>query len=397
MKKISWFAVLVLLLIATVVVVAAMVICPKCGYEQPADATTCSHCGAVLPKQPAQPTLPTTAPVKTSWITAADEDWRKANEAATQNKAWLAWFYARNAYALNMMSETTNSARAVKLTGLMESFERFLRATTQPCPLCQGTGHGEEHFKTSDGRDQVIRSHTKLCPRCNGAGALPAVIRADLLNHNRAQIKRDYDALQKDHGWVSIEEVWVRPEQAEGLAPKDRVQLLHALGSPCLDCAGMGILACTKCDGAGWIKCSNMECIAGMMPCTDCGGTGKPNKKAAMAVASQSSSSRSRSGSVSLGSFCQTCNGTGRVTCRTCKGQAAMTCTMCNGKSILVCKYCNGTGQNPLCTTCKGEGLLTCQHCRGAGNVKNVSCPDCKGLGQIICGNCKGVGRVPRH
>ncbi|TAN38332.1 MAG: hypothetical protein EPN23_02740 [Verrucomicrobia bacterium] len=372
---------------------AAILTCPKCSYEYPEDATTCAHCGTALPKPPPNPALTATASINTTWTTAADDDWRKANEANTQNKAWLAWLYARNAYALNMMTEGTNSARAIKLTDLMENLEKRLRVTTTTCPLCQGSGHSDIHIKMSDGREQVLHSSSKLCARCEGAGALSAIVRADVLNHMCAQTKRDYDALQKDRGGVTLEGLWLRPELADSLAPKDRAQLLRALGSPCLDCAGMGILACTKCDGAGWIKCSNVECISGTMPCADCGGTGKPNKKAATASASKTSTTKY----VSLGSFCQTCNGTGRTTCRTCKGQASLPCTTCNGKSSLVCKYCNGTGQNPLCTTCKGDGLITCPHCRGSGKYQTITCPDCKGVGQIVCTNCKGVGRRPKH
>jgi len=394
MKKKMWVSLLIMLLGITVAVLATVLICPKCGYEQPEGTTLCNHCGAALPQLASNPALNPAIPISnTLWTKVADEDWRKANEANAQSKVWLAWFYTRNAYALNMMSENTNSARAIKLTSLMVNLEKYLRVTTTPCPLCQGSGHSDIHIKMSDGHDQVLHSNSTLCKRCGGAGTLPATVRADVLTHARVEIKRNYDALQKDRGWVNLEDLWLRPELAEGLASKDRAQLLRALGSPCLDCAGMGILACTKCDGAGWIKCSNMECVSGLMPCTDCNGTGKPNKKAAMTVASQSSKSRY----VSLGSFCQTCDGTGRVTCRVCKGQASLPCTTCNGKSVLVCKYCNGTGQNPLCPTCKGDGLISCPHCRGAGKYQGITCPDCKGAGQIMCHNCKGVGRMPKH
>lgn len=393
MKKNVWFALLAVVLCAALTVLGAMIICPKCGYEQPENAAICSHCGAALPKPPPKITTEKPITVKPTWLIAANDDRHKATDASAHQQWWLAWFYARNAYALNTMTESTNSARAVQLTGMMENFEKQVRSSTTTCPLCRGTGHTDVHIKTSSGRDQVMHSDSKLCERCNGAGTLPVVVRADLLNHSRAQIKRDYDALQKDRGWEAVEGAWLPPDLARDLSLKERVQLLRALGSPCLDCAGMGILACTKCDGAGWIKCSNLDCVSGTMPCPDCNGTGKPNLKAARAAATTTTSTRY----ASMGAFCQTCSGTGRIVCRICKGQASLVCQSCNGHAVLVCKTCNGNGQNPICSTCKGDGVIVCRRCQGTGKIREAVCPDCKGEGETLCSNCKGVGRVAKH
>lgn len=392
MKKITWFSLLTVVLCAALTALSALVVCPKCGYEQPAGAMKCSHCGAALPKTETV-IKKTTAPIKPTWTIAADEDWKKATEAASQNKLWLAWFYARNAYALNVIAENAHSDRATTLISLTENLEKQLRAATTPCPSCLGTGHTNVHIKASSGREQIIHSETTICSRCNGTKTLPVVVRADVLNHARAQIKREYDALQKDRGWNAIENVWLPPDLARDLTLRERVQLLHALGSPCLDCAGMGNSACTKCDGAGWVKCSNMECVAGTMPCPDCNGTGKPNLKAARAATTTTTSSRY----VSAGMYCQTCSGTGRVTCRICKGQASLVCPTCNGRAVLVCKTCNGNGQNPICTVCKGDGTMPCNQCRGTGKIRDAACSACNGEGKLLCTTCKGVGRAPRR
>jgi hypothetical protein len=389
---------------AAIVAQAAIFTCPKCSYEQPENATQCSHSGAALPKLPPVPVAPQPVALgPTVWTTMADDNWRKASEVTEQSKLWLGWFYARNAYALNRMVEETNSTRNVRLVGLVKTLEKHLRPATQPCPLCVGNGKMPRYVKMSDGRQQMI-PNAQTCPRCNGARTLPAINRADVLAHNRDQVKRDYDALQQDRGWMSVEDVWLPPNLATNLALKERAQLLHILGSPCLNCAGMGIHACIKCDGAGWIKCSKTECISGTTPCTDCDGTGKavPGKPSAK-----------------HGGYCRTCSSLGRITCKTCKGNASLICPTCAGRDEQVCKICGGSGQNALCSTCKGEGLRMCTTCKGngyrkcttcsgSGKQKNITCANCKGVGQIectdckkvgqlLCTNCKGVGRVAKR
>jgi hypothetical protein len=382
MKRILHGCLLAGLLSTFIVVQAAIFICPRCSYEQPEGAVTCNHCGTALPRPPAPSPAPTaTPPTPTVWLATADDNWRKASDAAEQGKLWLAWFYARNAHTLNRMVEATNSTRNVRLVGLLRTLEKHLRPATQPCPLCVGSGKRPRYVKMSNGSLQLI-PNAKTCPRCNGARTLPARTRADTLVHNRAQAKRDYDALQQDRGWISVEDVWLSPELAANLPLPVRAQLLHIMGSPCLNCAGMGLHACTKCDGAGWIKCTRTDCVAGAMPCADCDGTGK-------AVTGKPSAKH--------GAYCRTCSSLGHVLCKTCKGNASLICPTCGGREELVCKTCNGAGQNALCGTCKGDGLLTCNRCRGSGLVKNVTCADCKGLGRGVCANCKGIGRAAKR
>lgn len=389
MSKKIWLVMLVVLLGCVLTVIGAVLTCPKCGYEQADGAEKCSHCNAELPKPPPKVVQVVVKPVKPTWALAADEDWRKSSEVAAQKKLWLAWFYARNAYTLNMMTEGTNTARAAKLIALQQSYEKQLRSSSVTCPRCKGTGRADIRIKMSSGREQIVHNDASHCKLCGGATTLPVTVRADLLNHARAQIKRDYDALQKDRGWTSINGVWLPADLSRDLALKERVQLLRTLGSPCVDCAGMGASACTKCDGAGWTKCSNMECESGTMPCTDCNGTGKPTKKATSATYGGKYTS--------IGSFCQTCNGTGRVTCRICKSAAMLPCQACNSKALAVCKTCNGTGQNPVCSQCKGDGTMMCNRCRGAGKIRDTACAECAGDGQIMCQSCKGVGRVSKR
>lgn len=389
MSKQTWRIVLTTLLGVALTVVGAVLTCPKCGYEQVEGAEKCSHCNAPLPKPPPKVVQEVVKPVKPTWALSADEDWRKASEAANQKKLWLAWFYARNAYTLNMMTEGTNSARATKLIALQQGYEKQLRSATVTCPRCKGTGRADIRIKMSSGREQIIHNDASRCKLCDGPGTLPVFVRADVLNHNRAQVKRDYDALQKDRGWDSISGVWLPEDLAREINLKERLELMRTLGSPCVDCAGMGAAACTKCDGAGWIKCSNMTCESGTMPCSDCNGTGKPNKKAVTATYG--------SGYTSLGSFCQTCNGTGRVTCKACKGAANLPCQACGNKAITVCKTCTGNGQNPLCSRCKGDGSMPCNRCRGAGKIREAACTECGGQGQILCAGCKGVGRAAKR
>jgi hypothetical protein len=387
MKRNTWFALLAVILCAALTGLGALLTCPKCGYEQTEGTEKCTHCSAALPKVPVKVAPDAVKVVKPTWAIAADDDWRKAGEVAAAKKLWLAWFYARNAYTLNMMTEGTNSSRASNLVSLMLGYEKRLSSSAVTCPLCKGTGHADIRIKLTSGREQVMHSDSVRCKFCDGAGTLGVFVRADLLNHDRAQVKRDYDALQKDRGWSGLSGVWLPEDLTKDLTLKDRVQLMRTLGSPCLDCAGLGKLACIKCDGAGWAKCSNGECTSGYAPCADCGATGKPTKKTATTSGRYTS----------MGSFCPTCGGTGHSLCRTCKGAAHLACTVCTGKAIQVCKTCSGAGQNPVCTQCRGDGTLACNRCRGAGKIRNAPCTDCSGEGLVLCSNCKGVGRVSRR
>jgi len=392
MKRKPWFALLALFVCVVLTAVGALLTCPKCGYEQVEGTAKCTHCGADLPQPPPKLSTEPVKTVKPTWAIAADDDWRKASAAATEKKLWLAWFYAHNAYTLNMMTEGTTSSRAAKLVSLMEGYEKRLSTSAVTCPLCKGTGHADVHIKSTSGRDMVMHSDSAQCKFCGGAGTLGIYVRADLLNHDRAQVKRDYDALQKDRGWSGLSGLWLPEDLTKDLTLKERVQLMRTLGSPCLDCAGFGRLACVKCDGAGWAKCSNAECDSGYVPCPDCGGSGKPNQKAATAA------NTGKTGKyTALGSFCQTCSGTGHSLCRICKGAAHLACQTCNGKAIQVCKTCNGSGQNGVCSQCKGDGSMPCGHCHGSGKIRNATCTDCNGEGQVLCPTCKGVGKVAKR
>jgi len=388
MNRSRVLAIVACLLAVVGVIQAALFSCPKCGYEQPEGTTKCSHCGATLtPVTIATNTPVVTSPaVRTAWSAAAEEEFRKAQAAARQNRTWLAWFYARNAVALNTLAGATKAVLEADLVKALEQLERALRSTEAKCPACDGTGRREMKIKMSDGRLQTMNSDSLVCVRCGGSGRLPSVRMPDILNHQRAQVARDYDALQKDRNWVALSGVWLSPELAAGLTLSNRVAVIQALGSTCLNCAGMGILACARCEGAGYLKCSNGDCVMGTMTCPDCGGTGAPKK-------ADHSSGRN----TLVSSFCKTCQATGRITCKTCRGRAVLPCATCQGKMALVCKVCNGSGQNPECTKCHGCGLVACTRCKGTGKNRDTPCPDCQGQGQLLCATCQGAGKVSRR
>jgi len=377
----------VCLLAAVTVIQAALFSCPKCGYEQPEGATKCSHCGAALTPPVAATNQPVVTPpaVRTAWANAAEAEFNKAKAAGLQGKSWLAWFYTRNALALNTLSGETKAVREADLVKAQKQVERTLCSTEVKCPVCDGSGRRAVKVRMSDGRMQAMSSDSLLCLRCGGSGRLPAVRMSDALNHERAQAARDYTALQQDRNWVGLSGVWLPPDLASGLTLSNRVAIIQALGSPCLNCAGMGVLACTRCEGTGYLKCSNGDCVMGTVTCPDCGGSGTPKK-----------TDRFNRGTL-VTSFCNTCQGTGRITCKTCRGKAFLPCPVCQGKTALVCKVCNGSGQNPECTKCHGGGLIACTHCKGTGKYRGETCPECQGQGEILCSTCQGVGRVSRR
>ena len=378
---------LVVLLAAVGAIEAALLSCPKCGYEQAEGATKCSHCGAVIVAVTVitNPPVATPAETRTPWSGAAEGDFHLAKAAASQNRIWLAWFYARNAIALNTLAGETKAVRETDLVKALEQLERTLRSTEIKCPACDGTGRRETKIKMSDGRLQTINANSLLCLRCGGSGLLPAVRMPDVLNHQRAQVARDYEARQQDRNWTPLAGVWLPPELAAGLTLSNRVAVLHALGSACLNCAGMGILACAKCEGAGYIKCPNGDCLMGTTTCPDCGGTGSPKK------------TDQGNRNVLISTYCKTCQATGRIICKTCRGKASLSCSTCQGKTALVCKACSGTGQNPECVKCRGSGLIACTHCKGTGKYRDATCPDCQGQGNALCTTCQGVGKGARR
>ncbi|MCX6997915.1 MAG: hypothetical protein NTV49_12720 [Kiritimatiellaeota bacterium] len=389
MKRKIFLLLLAVLLAAVNVIQAALRSCSKCGYEQAEDATKCSHCGAALAPLTIITNEPVATPVTTRapWASAAEEEFNLAKAAAPQNRIWLAWFYARNAAALNTLAGETRPVREADLMKALGQLEVVLRSTQVKCPACDGTGRRETKIKMSDGRIQTINSNSQLCLRCGGSGLLPAMRMPDILNHQRAQVARDYDALQQDHNWTPVTGVWLPPELAANLTLSNRVAVLRALGSACLNCAGMGIMACAKCEGAGYIKCSSGDCLMGTTTCPDCGGSGSPKK----------TNQGARGGTTMISIYCTTCQATGRVVCKICRGKASLSCNTCMGKTALVCKACSGTGQNPECVKCRGGGLMDCIRCKGSGKYRDDTCPACQGQGNVLCTTCQGIGKVSRR
>ena len=66
--------------------------------------------------------------------------------------------------------------------------------------------------------------------------------------------------------------------------------------------------------------------------------------------------------SVTFGSVCDECEGTGEIECDACegKGRRIVICKMCNGESCRICKW---TGQMEVeCDECE-DGMVACTIC----------------------------------
>jgi len=114
-------------------------------------------------------------------------------------------------------------------------------------------------------------------------------------------------------------------------------------------------LACSECNGRGYITCP--YCEEGQVDCPECEGRGRVT--------------------------CSECDGEGEVACPECEGRGCITCPECNGEG---CEYCNGTGEIE-CSKCEGYGHIACPECDGAGEVE---CPECDGWGRGTCPDCDG-------
>lgn len=135
----------------------------------------------------------------------------------------------------------------------------------------------------------------------------------------------------------------------------------------CVNCSGIGTVACT-------------DCVGGYKStvCTICSGTGLFEENP-----------------------CEACDGTGKEKCETCIATGFVVCSICNGTGEIeveyeICPVCNG---DKKCTTCAGEGAvkIPCSNSVCNNGKIDVDCPDCEdGKIEVSCSNCSGTGNVSK-
>ncbi|MBN1671299.1 MAG: hypothetical protein JXR37_09715 [Kiritimatiellae bacterium] len=390
-KKIpSWGVVAAVLFCCLCAALGAVLVCPKCGHEYEPGASVCPHCQAELPAaEPAAATAADEAVVAEPAPAAGEEGQLEEETAAREfltasqyyekKEYWLAYFFGRNAMALNaLVSEARRGARYGQLLRLVENCRAKLRHVQRTCPVCGGTGQKTVQMLSLDGTPSQQKVFGPSCPCCMGDGYLRAWRSTSKIKLDQAKYLREYVHIQKRRGFEQLSDIWLPPPVKARLTVRSTVAMKKAFGSPCPACAGLGFSACTACGGAGKTKCSNPGCVGGEQVCPVCGGSGKE---------------RTTVRNTPLTRVCPRCTGSGRVVCDTCRGKTWLPCDPCKGTGKQLCTQCDGTGELPMCSRCEGQGLTTCSRCNGTGTDQGAPCPQCHGEGVVMCKSCQGWGR----
>lgn len=353
---------------------AALVICPKCGFEGGEGATTCAHCGAALPAArpaapaPASEPSSSTGSVSEQALAALRLDLRLANENVV-SRTELAYAFYQNALALSRLVKREGSVSAEAGRVLAENVERSRAALTQasrPCPVCQGSGKRSLRFQHLGNEKNAAVAEGLTCNSCGGKGMVRAGRSADELRVLIAQGRRDFDQREQALGRVARGRAWLPSELANRLDVRTEALVRSAVPTPCSDCMGIGLQDCGRCKGAGRIKCTN--------GCQDGWVIRKENNNLSAKVV------------LNRREPCSVCQGSGQISCPDCRGAGATPC-----------RTCHGTGLGAACADCGGAGWQPCPTCHGSGQTgDDKTCSDCQGRHERLCLKCHGEGCVTK-
>ncbi len=370
---------------------AALVVCPKCGYEvEPAPA--CSHCQSALPDAPPPVPLPSAPVTPAAPAPAADgagaegtvaspgggkgtvlpaavvtEEVELGRKQLKEGNLEMARLYFLNAAALDQLTDPSQPRpQAEDIVALVERCDGGGQKVQRKCPTCGGRGTGimrALHLKgDSRGDVELLEASGAKCVDCGGSGF---VMEHGTCNDRRYVIGRSlnrFTQLQQARKYVAVGGAWVPRTAAPELNSAQRVQLQRATASPCAECAGIGRMDCAKCNGQGWIKCPNRDCVKGRV---------QTERKSELTRFTTKHSEP----------------------CPMCQGRTRVSCEPCQGKGSVLCEVCKGTGQRAICTKCAGQGLAPCRRCNGSGRYRDKACDTCGGAGTAVCTTCNGDGR----
>jgi|GEM_PF-1469792 len=358
-----------------------LLICPKCKYENDSGNVSCSYCGEAFPNSPGPATIsngeaiPSLAdapvpalaiPRKTANIDPAviRKELDTANAYLEKNLPWMAFFYAENAMALNMIS-TGDTDLADRFPAIIRQCEKKIRTAPRKCPFCKGSGKTRQTVEMV-GLDGQTSSHTaaeKPCQICGGRGTVSGQADQSALVKGYTQTIKQYSVIRMSEKWVPLGQAWI-PGNLDGqLSPEQMAFIRRTIGGSCPDCIGFGKVSCSRCGGTGKNRCTAAGCKDGFV-----------SKKL-------------------VGLMTKTHYSFKKEPCPKCKGTAIVTCTECEGSAIATCQACNGTGKLPICPECHGQGLSACNKCDGSGKFSGGTCPACEGNRRKLCSMCGGDGR----
>jgi hypothetical protein len=323
-------------------------ICPKCGFECPADSTKCTHCEAPLSgKGPAEPSRPPEE------ISSSGPSTSKFTPAGKLESLGVE--------TVNELAKTDpDSGRMDALKKHIQQCNKLSAALQQECPVCAGGTKSRIKVSTmgKEGRFQDVAS--RICPRCNGSKFI--VRPQTIAQWKEASDKAQAVFAEKEQArkFASVAGAWVPKELSGKLTVSQRAALAQVILAECPDCSGLGFVDCATCQGLGEVKCSAQGCELGQVTIESTGQMVK--------------------GKVVRTEDCPACKGTGAASCSDCKGA---------GK--IKCKKCAGSGQAPVCKKCDGAMLVDCRKCKGTGTVKDQPCAECSGEGKMLCPACAGA------
>lgn len=346
---------------------AALRVCGKCGYESVDDVAACAHCGAALPP-PASAAPSSPVPERVPSLAflpggRVEEEIERSRQAYRDGNIELAWLFARNAAALESITDQRDPDRTALVAALLEKSRAAVRTLTRPCSDCGGTGRQFAQPGKLDGGAGSRLSRGKACETCSGTGLM--IVPATVAETKRAKgaAQESYSIQQRGRQYWQIGNAWVPPEMRGSLSARQTAALLTVTASPCHACMGLGREDCSECAGTGRMPCPNAKCVKGWIHESRKGELDKSVEFKAKLR-------------------CPECNGVGVVPCETCRASGS-----------LVCSSCEGRGGRALCGKCNGQGYAPCRRCKGAGEYRGAPCAECAAKGYTLCRGCSGDGR----
>lgn len=350
-----------------------VIICPKCGYENPETAKACNHCDAKLPEKEQIETIHKKSFNTDLWVGSkpghlnpqvVEDEISIGKEWMSKAETDVAYFFFRNALALNLLTDAESGKTfGEQIVELINKCSSAGVTKKVPCDTCSGTGKGTAKFVSMKGEVSYMETPGRPCEACGGTGYLIKSISVTDKMQTLGRAKNKFTTLQKGRRFIQMGEAWIPIGLEQFLTIHQQVALRRAVAASCAKCMGIGKVECPECKGTGTIKCTNPQCRNGIVEVESGGGLGSKTKL------------------------------TRKEKCPVCKGKAMINCLKCSGIGSILCPVCNSTGERAVCSTCGGQGLIQCTKCKGSGTIRNVPCEACRGIGVVICNKCNGDGR----
>jgi hypothetical protein len=267
------------------------------------------------------------------------------------------------------------------------------------CPTCKGAGHAVQSCLDCDGEGELG------CQRCNPTRTRYVEIDtsqwtgvdADLV----ARIRETNEIYETQRGienvlsktGASLSGILGSPQPGKALCPAKcfKGTVFLRADTPCLYCAGKGLVNCPDCDKKGRQRCTSCKGKGKHeRECEDCLGAGQLRDPAAV-PSDQRGTCPACAGK---GCWpCMECDEQGKrdVSCRPCKGEGWTTCAKCLRSRFIACNKCGASGDLTVYYGPKKSN--DCDQCEKKGRIPCTACEK----GRTPCERCKRVGHAPQR